>query len=592
MMSQYCPLDTPTSLRLLKLLPGKYNDDLVGVLEHADLTQLPNYEAVSYVWGAAENPVKFSCNGIKMDITENLAAGLRRLRHIPTVRCLWVDSICIDQKNDKEKSHQVRQMAEIYRSARKVLIWLGEDDTFDEVSTCIQMLKTKVSPQIERLEADQALSTENRRGISRDRPIHEMLDILPLSSPQYGVTLKKLLQNEWFYRAWTYQESFLATSRLFYFGWWICTASDMVAVLRSLDALSYYDYNLQRDLNDISQARVYHMLRGIEFETTKTLGDTTILKNLISHRAARCSLESDLVYSLIGIASHDVAIIPDYSMRFEQVFTDVAVSIIQNMNSLQILGEVDSSREEALVLPSWVPDWRYPKTHARISRLDHRLYSCTGSSKPRLASAALGGNMLCVEGIYWGRIQQQQDKVKFTYDWLMQNNVHMDSYKPTGELMWHACIRTTCADIPNWDKNKETLISRWSGQESDLFHTVSRKGEAAINLDRHSWDVHHTTKFFVTESGYMGRACMNVKEDDVIILLLGGEAPFVLRQDGDNYRFIGEAYVHGIMDGEALIEARRLENPDQEFDDDRSWPSTLHEDGIELPFKTQKFCIV
>jgi len=207
MMSQYCPLDTPTSLRLLKLLPGKYNDDLVGVLEHADLTQLPNYEAVSYVWGAAENPVKFSCNGIKMDITENLAAGLRRLRHIPTVRCLWVDSICIDQKNDKEKSHQVRQMAEIYRSARKVLIWLGEDDTFDEVSTCIQMLKTKVSPQIERLEADQALSTENRRGISRDRPIHEMLDILPLSSPQYGVTLKKLLQNEWFYRAWTYQES-------------------------------------------------------------------------------------------------------------------------------------------------------------------------------------------------------------------------------------------------------------------------------------------------------------------------------------------------------------------------------------------------
>jgi hypothetical protein len=37
---------------------------------------------------------------------------------------------------------------------------------------------------------------------------------------------------------------------------------------------------------------------------------------------------------------------------------------------------------------------------------------------------------------------------------------------------------------------------------------------------------------------------------DVIAVLLGGTVPFLLREDGHNYRLIGDCYVHGIMDGE------------------------------------------
>jgi hypothetical protein len=38
---------------------------------------------------------------------------------------LWVDAICIDQKNDQERNAQVRLMDQIYRSAVTVSVWLG-----------------------------------------------------------------------------------------------------------------------------------------------------------------------------------------------------------------------------------------------------------------------------------------------------------------------------------------------------------------------------------------------------------------------------------------------------------------------------------
>jgi hypothetical protein len=38
---------------------------------------------------------------------------------------LWIDAICINQTNNKEKSFQVGLMAEIYQQANHVFAWLG-----------------------------------------------------------------------------------------------------------------------------------------------------------------------------------------------------------------------------------------------------------------------------------------------------------------------------------------------------------------------------------------------------------------------------------------------------------------------------------
>jgi hypothetical protein len=39
---------------------------------------------------------------------------------------------------------------------------------------------------------------------------------------------------------------------------------------------------------------------------------------------------------------------------------------------------------------------------------------------------------------------------------------------------------------------------------------------------------------------------------DTVPILLGGDTLYVLRKQGEDYLFLGESYVHGIMDGEAF----------------------------------------
>lgn len=60
--------------------------------------------------------------------------------------------------------------------------------------------------------------------------------------------------------------------------------------------------------------------------------------------------------------------------------------------------------------------------------------------------------------------------------------------------------------------------------------------------------------FCETRKGYLGLVPGDVQVGDNIVIFKGAVVPFILRgTDGpDNYTLIGEAYIHGIMHGEAL----------------------------------------
>ena len=51
----------------------------------------------------------------------------------------------------------------------------------------------------------------------------------------------------------------------------------------------------------------------------------------------------------------------------------------------------------------------------------------------------------------------------------------------------------------------------------------------------------------------MGMAPYSAHVGDLICVLFGGQTPFVLRKrEPEGYLLVGECYVHGIMDGEAI----------------------------------------
>jgi len=58
----------------------------------------------------------------------------------------------------------------------------------------------------------------------------------------------------------------------------------------------------------------------------------------------------------------------------------------------------------------------------------------------------------------------------------------------------------------------------------------------------------------VTEAGRIGNVVAESQEGDYIAVLEGVERPLIVREAAEKryYHFIGLAYVHGIMDGEAL----------------------------------------
>jgi hypothetical protein len=86
---------------------------------------LPSYFALSYRW-IPGNPQSILVSGKSFNVDENVHDAMRILRSYTSVPLpLWVDCICINQKNDQEKSKQIPLMPYVYGHSFITLIWLG-----------------------------------------------------------------------------------------------------------------------------------------------------------------------------------------------------------------------------------------------------------------------------------------------------------------------------------------------------------------------------------------------------------------------------------------------------------------------------------
>jgi hypothetical protein len=85
------------------------------------------------------------------EIGPNLETALRHIRHHEEDRIFWIDAICINQNDEKERSDQVQLMRQIFSSARTVVAWLGEGD--DESYNALNTLKNLTHADITEMAA-------------------------------------------------------------------------------------------------------------------------------------------------------------------------------------------------------------------------------------------------------------------------------------------------------------------------------------------------------------------------------------------------------------------------------------------------------
>ena len=66
-------------------------------------------------------------DGQTIQVRDNLWQFINYVASLPKLKKIsfWIDALCIDQQDIKDRNKQVRQMGEIYARAEKVIVWLG-----------------------------------------------------------------------------------------------------------------------------------------------------------------------------------------------------------------------------------------------------------------------------------------------------------------------------------------------------------------------------------------------------------------------------------------------------------------------------------
>ncbi|KAF4637062.1 hypothetical protein G7Y89_g1030 [Cudoniella acicularis] len=101
--------------------------------------------------------------------------------------------------------------------------------------------------------------------------------------------------------------------------------------------------------------------------------------------------------------------------------------------------------------------------------------------------------------------------------------------------------------IPTWEFIQETLKL---ANARDLSEEAQNNKEAIIDSFRSAYTCR---RLFRTRGNLLGVSAQSLKEGDAVWVVAGAAVPFLLRKlPNGNQELVGEAYVHGIMQGEAV----------------------------------------
>ncbi|KAK3315606.1 heterokaryon incompatibility protein-domain-containing protein [Apodospora peruviana] len=351
------------------------------------------YYALSYCAGNPANSRPVLLEGIPFNVFANLEHALSQIlalwhATLPDggANCLlWVDQICINQHNDRERSHQVGFMREIYSNSKEALICLSTDDTRQEATESgVDWMKNFRHACNSYL--DMSIG-RTRHG--RDQALFSHLTIQNtllsnLNSPSFvngWLAFYDFCERPWWRRAWVQQEFICSPTAIFiYQGRWIRWEGlsrflpNLCNVLQGF-ALGDYMFSVLRDLlrSNLEESHLSTILeRGkaasSSLEAVELLvkvkeswrGDEDLKEMLSLSRHCRSSDPRDRVFAFLGLAHPGYGLTADYdaSNTLDKVLLDTARRVINFEGDLGLLSyAVGTPKRDTDSLPSWVPDW-------------------------------------------------------------------------------------------------------------------------------------------------------------------------------------------------------------------------------------------
>lgn len=590
---QYEPL-REGEIRLLVLEPAFSVDDnsITCYLRHVFLDDTPDYEALSYVWGDPSHIIQVACAGQEINTTVNLHSALRHLRYTDKVRVLWADAICINQCDLEERSQQVLLMAEIYRKADEVLIWLGEET--EDVKSSFESILVAQSffPPSDFQANDEA---DLRQKILEVTEALSDIGAPNLFNYDWNPLISLLLR-PWFQRKWVIQELAHARDATLVIGkmsqrWDVL--ADLVSYMgffglppQFADIIKMTGFNLH--FTPINHIMIMHKIREHPENTMPRIG---LLDLLGATRNFGCFDPKDQVIAVLSLAE-DVGqeILPNYKISTEDFFKEVARWIIGKEKSIRLLSLISDRAGSSLVsLPSWIPDFSCLGNRVPLGGDQDVHFQACGDSLQVHVRFSHNNNALILNGILADQVHilapcpldipldspaNSDDDVilKQETNWIRQCHSIASECSPgmSAADREEAFCRAMLCDRTHQGRQAPAEYSAYFAEflRSFDFYRLALDGrleDAELNQSREDnyaalsaveLSVNRfaaSRRFCITREGRMGQVPREAEIGDLVCIFEGGRVPFVLRARGEGaFSLIGESYVHGIMQGEAV----------------------------------------
>jgi hypothetical protein len=593
----------PSEFRLLRLKPGKKEDTVVCSFQEVSIDQAVEYEAISYFWGGNDLGWKDSVK-IELEdrggrthavfIRNNLCNALKSLRHPTEVRSFWVDALCINRSDKLETNHQVSMKLRIFYNAQNQCFWLGDDEVFKTglafITRILDLAKIDVlvrdAKSIDGWSAFVALL--KNVAFSRLWMVQEVT-VAKTTSLHCG------------------SQGILYTDFVDAVAMFISVRDNLVRLFRQ----NGKDY---RELLD-RRITVTKRFIDVTQNTLRTLKperpDPGIerrlsLETLVSLLTdLTCTDPRDRIYSVLALAKdglpppegtlmegsyvqHDKSLKIDYNRNLIDVYQDFVIHVITESKSLDIICRRWASAvpEQSAKLPTWIRPLQSslqlqvdPKTTERINAdslvgLPHEKCYSASLSKPAEWTQSLNPYtntlVLSVKGFKIDTITQLAQRASegiIFYEWLELGGCKLsENGDEIPDKFWRTLVADRgpdCANASSWyHRALLYCLSHSTGNPDintkDLIAEYEAESSLVVNFLRRVQSVIWNRKFLnCAESDWVGLAPMAAQVGDVVTVLYGCSVPVLLRPmpnavNVEWWNVVGECYVHGIMDGEAV----------------------------------------